>query len=143
MENPYQTTTTNPVNTLNQTGDLSATPKAIEHLIKSKSWIRFISVILFLWCTLYLLGGMSLLFMAPRTEIILMFPILVTFITTILLFVLGLRLSGYASAIRRLSFISSPQDLETAMVKQMLFWKLTGIMTLIMIIMGIISTILL
>ncbi len=68
--------------------------------------------------------------------------VIVMIIYCVIIFLFALRLGSYASAIGRISVSRNPLDLEEAMVQQMKFWRLSGISTLVMIVLIIVASVL-
>lgn len=105
-----------------------ANHEALHHLNASKGWIRFVSVmgyICFAFMLIFTLMMLSFMrYIAGPGAI--MFLIMGTM--SAITFLLALRMTKYANYIGRTAFSSSPSDLEEAMVQQMKFWRLCGIL---------------
>ncbi len=141
MENPYQSI--NPVNEKSGVFQqaqfnegLEANSSAQSYLYSIKGWVRFISVLGFISFAVMLFymyimmaltgalggGGLGILFF------------LLMLVMTVVVFMLALRLSKYSNSIGRMQLSRSPVDLENAMIEQMKFWRLTGILVLILLV---------
>jgi len=145
MENPYQSSTVNPTaspqpNAYNSQ-NLEASQTAIYFLAASKGWVRFMSVLMFICLGLFVLGLIITMVESRgigNPEIV---GILIILTLCAITFFLALRLSLYASAIGRLIVSRNPIDLETAMIQQMKYWRLSGVITLIALVITIIALI--
>lgn len=123
MENPYNQNE-------QEANGVSASSVAQSSLYASKGWVRFISVLLFIYFAIMvvvLIGGI-LGMTDGGYSVILPFILLVM---VVVLFILANRLSKYSSAISRAEISRDSLDLEAALVYQMKFWRLAGILTLI------------
>ncbi len=149
MENPYQNSpASNP--SINSTQSLVANQSAIYQLSASKGWVRFISVLMFISFAFFLLALIGMFAIYSRVsssssgELGLFgtsgaIGIIIILLYGVIVFMLGLRLSKFSSAIGRLAISRNPLDLESAMVQQMKFWRLCGIIVLIGLIFAILS----
>ena len=130
MDNPYQTTP--PPAYPPNSQELVATQQAVTELANCKGWVRFISVLCFTLFGIFVLGFIGILYMvsqwggAPAPRMLIMYLAFI-FIT----FFLAFRLTGYANAIGRLINNRHPIDLETAMIHQLKFWRLYGIIMIV------------
>ena len=115
---------------------IEANSSAQTFLYSIKGWVRFISVlgfigfavmVFYMFVMLVFLGsfvggaggGLGVLFL------------LLMLALSAVVFMLALRLSTYSSSIGRLQRSHSPADLENAMIEQMKFWRLAGILVII------------
>lgn len=136
QSNPYQSTAVNPspqVFSTTGTTNLVASPYAISRLVASKGWVRFISVLHFVYFGILLIAGISMMVIMSTASAggIGAVGFLLLVVMGLLIFLLGLGLSRYASAMSRLVHSNHPLDLEVAMVAQMKFWRLAGILSII------------
>jgi hypothetical protein len=148
MENPYQPI--NPNSGPSSLGDdvfqkgvhsngLEASSVAQASLYSSKGWVRFVSVLGFICFAIMIImifAMMSFVGAMGGGAVILVFLLMLAL--TVVIFMLALRLSKYASSIGRMEVSRDPADLENAMIEQMKFWRIAGIMVLI----GLVITIL-
>ena len=113
----------------------------IEHLRGTGPWVRFLSILLFVSTLLMVLGGIAIAlagilgggeeFGGAAIAIgmggsYLLFALVYLF--------LGIYLFKYASAIKRCVASASSADVEDAISQQRSFWKLAGIMALIVVV---------
>ncbi|WP_395742661.1 DUF5362 family protein [Prosthecobacter sp.] len=143
--NPYAAPTANTLGT-----PLGAVPvPVITELIGTKPWVRLISVLMWIFCALFLLSivGNLLLGVVSAGALaqngkgglgfgMLVFMMVFFGITALLIIYPTLKLSNYASGISRLAETKSYGDLTTALAEQRRFWKFYGIITLIYVIIG-------
>lgn len=156
MDNPYQSTSAGNSTLPNSTQHLVATQTALYQLSGCKGWVRFMSVLMFIMFAFFVLAFIGMISMfatigsssssyssmgsSPMNAGII--GILIMLIYGAVIFMLGLRLSKFSSAIGRLMVSRHPQDLETAMVQQMKFWRICGVLVLIGLIFAILGMIL-
>jgi hypothetical protein len=148
MENPYQTINPNPGPS--SLGDdafqkgvhsngLEASSIAQTSLYSSKGWVRFVSVLGFIYFAIMIMmifAMMSLIEVMGGSAVVLVFLLMLAM--TVVIFMLALKLFKYASSIGRMEVSRNPADLENAMIEQMKFWRIAGIMVII----GLVFTIL-
>ncbi|MCF7785642.1 MAG: hypothetical protein K9N47_05935 [Prosthecobacter sp.] len=114
-------------------------PTIIAELTSTRPWVRFISVVMGIGCTLMILtcvfkaaeGASSLAdkpghHLSGSTQYLIAAAICVLF--TFLILYPALRLNNYASNIARLAKTQSLTDLAAALTEQRRFWKFYGIM---------------
>lgn len=140
MENPYQTTNPNPLSSspgdsLFQGGErsnaLEASSIAQTALYGAKGWVRFISVLGFIYFAIMIIMLFVMMSVMSRMGGAGALVILLMLAFTSVTFMLALRLSKYSSSIGRMEVTRHPADLESAMVEQMKFWRIAGILVLI------------
>ncbi len=144
MENPYQTTESQaPSGGVFQqqqgANGISATSIAQSHLYSSKGWVRFISVLMFIYFAFMILGLFGMFALVSQVGGVAILGVLLMLVMTVVLFMLANSLSKYSTAIGRTEISRNPGDLETAIMHQMKFWKLCGILTLIALVMALLS----
>ncbi|MGJ8656842.1 MAG: hypothetical protein ACSHX6_10365 [Akkermansiaceae bacterium] len=144
MENPYQQN-----QPLGSGGNLfqseqgvrgiSATSIAQSHLYASRGWVRFMSVLGFIYFAIMVLGTFGMLAVVGQVGGFAIIGLLLMIVMTVVVFLLANSLSKYSGAITRTEISRNPADLETAILYQMKFWKLAGILTLIGLVMAILG----
>ncbi len=140
MNNPYQDSNSEGVFQAGAQG-LQANSNAQFSLFSSKGWVRFLSVLGFICFAFMLIGTISTLTMIGLLGGIGVLSFLLMGVMTVVTFMLALRLSKFASAIGRMQITGQPIELETAMIEQMKFWRLSGILTLIWLVLALIGLI--
>jgi hypothetical protein len=117
---------------------LEANSSAQSYLYSIKGWLKFISVLGFISFGVIVLYMLIVTFVMSALSggefgfgIMFLLP---TLVMTIMVFMLALRLSKYSSSIGRMQISRSPTDLENAMIEQMKFWRLTGILVLVLLV---------
>jgi len=106
-------------------------------LYSAKGWVRFLSVLGFIGFALMLIWAITMMtafgYLGNAGVFggvgVIMFILMSAM--TIVTFMLSLRLSKYSSAIGRMQQTGQPMDFEVAMIQQMKFWRLAGILVLI------------
>ena len=149
MENPYQTTNSNPITNNSevfqqdrQSERIEATGLAQSALYSSKGWVRLISVLGFIYFGIMaLIVFFTLSFLGSGAGGYGVMIVFMTLVMTVITFMLALRLSRFSSSIARAEVSRNPHDLEDAIYEQMRFWRLTGIMTLVVLVLFILSLI--
>jgi hypothetical protein len=154
MENPYQSIV--PVNEksavfqVDQSQEkLAATSAAQAYLYSMKGWVRFISVLGFIsFAVMVFYMFVMMVFVGAFTRGVggsfggLLF--LLMLVMAAVVFMLALRLSKYSNSIGRMQISRNRGDLENAMIEQMKFWRLTGVLVIILlafILLGFLSSI--
>ncbi len=149
MENPYPTINPSPEPSSLRDGvfqkgtnsnGLVASGAAQTSLYSSKGWVRLVSVLGFIYFAIMILmifAMMSLLGQMGDGSMILVFLLMLAM--TVVIFMLALRLSKYASSIGRMEVSRNPADLENAMIEQMKFWRIAGIMVIIVLVFTILA----
>jgi hypothetical protein len=141
MENPYQSIT--PANEQatvfkqdQPNRKLEATSSAQSYLYSMKGWVRFISVLgfisfavmlFYMFIVMTFLGAFSRGIGAGFGGIVFFFMLVIAAVV----FMLALRLTKYTNAIGRMQKSRSPADLEIAMIEQMKFWRLMGVLVIL------------
>lgn len=151
--NPYQTPATPPGQQETYSGG-SVSMRAVAHLARTRPWVQFISILLFLGAGLMLLYGVGMfigggvLMAAPNKSAAAALPFGVFVVMAVIYLVTGvtmlltaIRLWQYGSAIGSLLTTASTPALEAALDRQRAFWKLSGIVCIIMIAMSILGVI--
>lgn len=118
---------------------LSASGVAQSYLYASKGWVRFISVLGFIYFAIMLMATFAILGLSSQLGGLMFLVAPLMILMTVVVFLLANGLSKYASAITRTEISRNPADLEAAIIHQMKFWKLAGILTLIGLVMTILS----
>jgi hypothetical protein len=148
--NPYQSSLEQLSDSHSPTGG-SVTPRMLEILAKTKPWVQFMAIMLFIGAAFMLVYTLILLGMgvfASRSAFGPAFPLafmvggaILYGIMGALYLVLGIRLWKYGSHIRELLFEPRVERVELALDQQQRFWKLTGICTITMIVLMIVALI--
>ena len=107
----------------------------VDHLGGTRSWVRLMSVVMFVVTGLMVVGGLvfaAVSMVAPRGGLGIVPGVAVGLLYVVmagLYFFPALFLSRYAGAIRELQQSRDPRFLEAALLHQKAFWRLVGIMT--------------
>jgi Family of unknown function (DUF5362) len=119
----------------------SITEEMISALRGTKRWVLLIGILMFLGAALTALGGIAALFGSAMmgagvkgglpTGVMIGMGAVYILLAVIYVF-LGLYLVGYSSAIGRLVGSGQAGDMEAALQQQRKFWRLAGMMVLIM-----------
>ena len=118
---------------------------AMDHLVKTRPWVRFISILFFISAGFAVIGSMSMIVLgffatiipdaAGQTTFLQAVPGLITgffyIIVAIAYIPMGLFLSRYANDIRTLETEHSPEILESALKQQKMFWRYAGIIIIV------------
>ena len=141
MNNPYKNTEGKvDITEYKRTDEVDVLPKKLEldaHgqqvLIASKGWIRFLSVIGFIFFAVLLLAllGTVIAFGSAGGLALGLVSLILMVVITIITFKLANGLSKVASAINHMMITRQPIDFEILMVEQMKFWGVFGILNLI------------
>jgi hypothetical protein len=132
----------------------SITEEMIDALRGTKGWVLLIGILMFLGAALTALGGIAALFGSTMMGAVgvkgglpagAMIGMGAFYILAAVIYVfLGLHLVRYSSAIGRLAGSGQAGDMEAALEQQRKFWRLAGVLVLIMIVfmvLGIIAAI--
>ena len=119
----------------------------IEALRGTKSWVMLIGVLMFVAAVFTVLAAVMMMFGSavmvgkgqPMPPGVFLGIGIVYLVTAAIDFFLGLYLVKYGSAIGRLLASGQSSDMEDALNHQRKFWKLGGILALIMIVMFVIG----
>lgn len=151
MANPYATPQANVGD--RTPGEGSITEEMINALRGTKGWVLLIGILMFLGAALTSLGAIVVMFGsamigasvkggAPSAMFIAMGAVYI--LMAVIYIFLGLYLVKYSSAIGRLISSGHAAELEAALQQQRKFWRLAGVLALIMIVcmvLGIIAAI--
>ena len=146
MDNPYQTPNLDAQNQQTTSSisyggtDLKISQYTIASMMKAKGWVRFLSVLGFIWFGCFSIAMFWLFFalgsfsggssFGGAESLIL----LVVIVVAVLVFILSLRLTRYASALTRLGNTLDPYEFEAATIAQLKFWRLNGILLVIVVV---------
>ena len=101
------------------------TPKMVEHLRRTRPWLRLFAVLGFVLSSVNLLAavllGIDSQFLVAAAYVF----------ATVVTFVPALRLSASARRIRALENGGGPSELEGVLFEQLRFWRLVGILSLV------------
>ena len=100
-------------------------------LIASKGWIRFLSVIGFILFSLWLLPLFFLVIPIIAHGGVAGLIVIFMIFLTVIFFMLANGLSRVAFAINRIMVEHQPVDFEMAVIAQLKFWRLFGILNLV------------
>jgi TonB family protein len=147
-ENPDAVPETGSGNTGFVPADLPLTAAAQQFLYQTGPWVRFMSIMIFIWSGIMALLGLAMILISIRTRIPWghsQFPMLSVGNSAIGLFYIlfailyvapGVFLSRHADAIGVLRVRRSARALEDALRNQKSFWRYVGILTIIHIVLG-------
>ena len=147
-ENPDAAPETGSGNTGFVPADLPLTAAAQQFLYQTGPWVRFMSIMIFIWSAVMALSGLGTIMLSIGSRIPLgprqfsLFPVGYTafgafYILFAILYVApGVFLFRYADAIGMLRVRRSAQALEAAFRNQKSFWRYVGILTIIHIVLG-------
>lgn len=114
-----------------------ATVESLEMLRKTRPWVRFISIMMFIGSGLILSIGVVIFALAAAGRGGIGWEQVIVGIfyvpMAILQMVPAIYLSQYASRITRVLTTREPADLEAALRAQKSFWKYIGIVTMVMV----------
>ncbi len=126
------------------------TGEMIEAMRGTKSWVMLIGVLMFIAAVFTVIAAVAMMFGgsmmnrapagAPPTALLMGMGVAYLFFALIYVF-LGLHLVKYSSAIGRLLASGQSADMEDALNQQRKFWKLSGVLALIMIVLFVIGMI--
>ncbi len=122
------------------------TPLMAQHLLATRPWVLFLSILAFIGCGLLVVGGLGMMVIGDRGGLIRPPPDAPGLIHLVMAGLSGLihlvmaGLSGatawllfkYAAAIKACRYSGSSGDMEAALRIQKSFWKFVGIMTIVM-----------
>lgn len=142
MNNPYQNIS-EPVSSdvsLNAQGEvnqLTLNALAQQSLISAKGWVRFLSVIGFISFAMMLVAIIGMLVTVNSfgggSDLAGFFigQLMVVAVMAIITFLFSLRLSRFASSIKRMMVGHQAIDFEAAMVAQNRIWTLAGVLMIV------------
>jgi Na+/melibiose symporter-like transporter len=137
-----------PTADLNRSGGQEGgiTDAMLESLRKTKGWVLLVGIMLLLAAALTLLGGLAMVFASsmmgannamPRGASVAMGAFYLVF--AIVYVALAVYLIKYSSAISRLNRDGSSEAMELALAHQQKFWRLTGVLMLLFIVVFVIG----
>lgn len=145
MNNPYASPSADLDAPRSTNGGITAA--MIEALRKTKGWVLFLGILLFLGAGFMLLAALGIMAAAtlgggtksalPTGMIIGMSVFYLVF--AVLYVLLGIYLLRYSSAIGRLMKDGDSAAMETALQSQQKFWRMAGIIGIIGVVMGILA----
>lgn len=109
--------------------------RTIELLVQTRPWVRLIGVVMWIMVVLMVLGSIFMIGLAVvsgQAEMFIAGP--VYFVMAIIYGFLARWLNVYANRINSLSISESLSDLESALEGQKNFWRLAGIVTLVVLV---------
>jgi len=112
---------------VNPAAGLAVTPMALTAILKTKFWVKLVGVVMIIISILMLIGGI----LGGNVSFV---SLLVNLAMGIIYIIMSVRLIQYASAIQRLGLSKESNDLSIAIELQAKFWKLAGILMIIMIV---------
>lgn len=142
MDNPYLPPTANITGSSAHAGQITTT--MIEALRKTKGWVILIGVLCFIGAAFCLLATLGMGAMSAfsgsvpgaKMPVAMIIGMVVFYLVLTAVYgFLGVYLVKYANAIGRLMKDSSTDSMEVALESQQKFWRLAGIMALLMVVM--------
>lgn len=146
--NPYTSPTANLFGSSSASSAEGVSQEAIVQLQRTKPWVRFIGVLLWIGVALMMLGGVIVLFSSIMglsamnqngagnlgLQAGMMVGIAISYLIMSLLYIYpAVKIWKYGSYIGKLVSSRSPEDLVSALDQQRSFWKFFGIMAIIVI----------
>ena len=141
---PYATPSASGYETLHAGGGL-VSQAAIQQLVGTRPWVIFFAVMMFIGSGFLVLGALGMAMMGGMSSIVssrsatpfpagIGFALAAVYLVLAVVYVFpGVKLVQYASAISRLVRTRQESDLVMALDRQRSFWKLVGIMMIVMI----------
>ena len=141
---PYATPSASGYETLHAGGGL-VSQAAIQQLVGTRPWVIFFAVMMFIGSGFLVLGALGMAMMGGMSSITssrsatpfpagIGFALAAVYLVLAVVYVFpGVKLVQYASAISRLVRTRQESDLVMALDRQRSFWKLVGIMMIVMI----------
>jgi len=132
-QNPYAPSQVSPTPAPNTHEGVVITPVALKAVTGTQFWVKFIGVILFIIAALQIIS-----IAASLKRFQYSFPLSATLLLAIPIIsmigytILATRLMQYGKAITALSRSRDPLNFERAMEVQTKYWKLLGILTIVM-----------
>lgn len=136
MENPYLSPSSNLGGQESfSSANGGVTQGVVSQLARTKGWVRFMSVLMYICAGMMILGGVVMLAAgsqvrsagAPVAAVAVFYIIMAIFYIYP-----AVKLGAYATAIARLIATGGVGDLENALDQQRAFWKFVGIMMIVM-----------
>jgi Family of unknown function (DUF5362) len=133
---------------VNRSGSSGVTDTMIEAMRGTKPWVMLIGVVMVILAIFMFLGTVGILIggamgmsqAGPEAGALLAVGVMYGLMGVIYL-VLGIYLIKYSTAIGRFVQSASVVDMEDSLVSQRKFWKLSGILTLVMIVLMVVGMI--
>ncbi len=135
--NPYETGQAHHQGHADHSSSVPVTPVALGALIGTKFWVSLVGVVMLIMVAVNVLAILFTGDSGPFGGVLVDF--IIPFIMVAIQVVLAVRLVQYGTAIGRLRSGATSQDFERAMLIQTKFWKLLGILCLVMIVMVIVT----
>ena len=143
MTSPYTSTVANAGSTPSANGAI--TDAMLDALRATKGWVRLIGILLFIAAAFTVLGAIGMTvgvgMMGPQrgmppSGVFALFGVVYLAIAVIYIY-LGLYLVKYSAAVGRLMGAGQVDAMEAALQYQRKFWRLAGIMALIMMVLAV------
>jgi hypothetical protein len=129
--NPYEAGQAHQQAYVDSSLSIPVTPVALGALMGTKFWVSLVGVVMLIMGAINVLTMLFADDSTPFGGVLVAF--IIPFIIVVIQVVLAVRLVQYGTAIGRLKSGGTSQDFELAMVAQTQFWKLLGIMCIVMI----------
>ena len=132
MNNPYQP----PTSSLGGNDSYGASvgtvsPRVLEIMARTRGWVRFAGILFFLIAALSLLGIVITPSSARKDDAYRFGEIIGGFVGCLFYIYPGIKLNSYANGITRLLASARAGDLQAALNEHRGFWKYTGIISII------------
>lgn len=139
--NPYESPSSDPLGA-NTAAGRGVTPRVVSELVGTKPWVRMMAVLGFIGVGFMVLGGlgMSGAMMTQMGPAAIVFGAVYALMGLIYLFP-AIKLWKYGTSILRLQYSSTTDNLEEALTYQRGFWKLTGIMVIVGVALGLLFSV--
>ena len=144
MTNPYSAPTTNPDSTPSGSGAI--TSNMLDALRRTKGWVRLVGILLFIGATFTVFAALAMTLgagmggSARGAPFAMLAGMALFYLLIAVIYVfLGLHLVKYAGAINRLLGDGQAESMEEALQHQQKFWRLAGIMALVVIGFGVLG----
>jgi hypothetical protein len=135
--NPYEAGKIHQETFVDRSSHIPVTPSTVNALLNTRFWVYLVGIVLLVIDCLYIL---SLLSLGLNMRGGLFLAIIIPVIFTMLQLFLAVRLIQYGVAIGRLKNFGTSEEFEQAIVSQSKFWKLLGVISLVIIVLMIAST---
>lgn len=134
--NPYEAGQIHLQTFVDRSSYIPVTPATVNALLATKFWVFLVGIVLLVLNCIYTLSIISLgLDMSGGFFVAIIIPTIFTFLQL----VLSVRLIQYGVAIGRLKRLGTSEEFEQAIVLQSKFWKLLGVISLVMIVLMVAS----
>lgn len=144
MTNPYAAPTANPDSVPSASGAI--TGAMLDALRATKGWVKLVGIMMFIGATFTVFGALAMTLGAGMGGSAKGVPFagfaliaLIYLVMAVIYVFLGLHLVKYAGAINRLLRDGHTQSMEEALQHQQKFWRLAGIMALVVIGFGVLG----